>query len=192
MAKKKQKGPSCAVSHLYWTGRNACPRCGGEMTEAKYYTAVHTGSSTVSDHNWSQQTTTRTDYYRDLCLRRGGLCLPCFRKEHRLLRLLRLLEAAGCALLVLLCLIFIGRAEDVSMGFLMGCGIFFGAVAVIIFLSLARRERRLLSGVDASESTPDDDDLSEALVAAMRADPPVSGNCYLFSLENKRRRLGGS
>ena len=192
MAKKKQKGPACAVSHLYWTGRNACPRCGGEMTQAKYYTAVHTGSSTVSDHNWSQQTTTRKDYYRDLCLRRGGLCIPCFRKEHRLLRLLRLLEAAACAMLALLCLIFIGRAEDVSMRFLMGCGIFFGAVAVIIFLSLARRERRLLDGLNGPEGTQDDDDLSEALVAAMRADPPVSGNCYLFSLENKRRRLGGS
>lgn len=192
MAKTKQKGPACAVSHLYWTGRSSCPRCGGEMTAAKYYTAVHTGSSTVSDHNWTQQTTTRTDYYRDLCLRRGGLCIPCFRREHKTLRLLRLLSLVGCALLSVLCMIFIERPDDVSMRFLMGCGAFFGAVAAIVFLSLARRERRLLDGLDGPVGTQDDDGLSEALVAAMRADPPVSGSCYLFSLENKRRRLGGS
>ncbi len=192
MAKKGKARQCCAASHLVWSGRNACPRCGGEMAEAKYYTAVHNGSSISSDHNWSQQTTTRVDYYRDLCPRRGGLCISCFRAEHRALRRWRLLEAAAFALLALLCRICFGQVEDLSLSFLMGCFSFFGAIAVIIFLSLAGRERRLLKGLDAPEGPSLEDGLSEALVAAMRADPPVSGDCYLFSLENKRRRLGGS
>ena len=131
MAKKGKTRPGCAVSHLVRSGRSACPRCGGEMAEAKYYTAVHTGSSISSDHNWSQQTTTRVDYYRDLCLCRGGLCISCFRAEHRALRRWRLLEAAAFALLALLCRICFGQVEDLSLSFLMGCFSFFGAIPFV-------------------------------------------------------------
>lgn len=146
----KKKELICAVPSWNDYAVMNCPTCGGELVKAQYFIAGLAGTVTASNRNWTQETRTTTEYFRNVRGRFGGLCPACYEKKQR--RRMLLFYAAA-----LLCLIvyIAGRATYERAPLRSDAGLYagvlsafalFGGVILLILASTARRRRRAVRG----------------------------------------------